>query len=75
MAPPPQIRHDAYGRVIAYANQEGDRLEDEALDYLRTAEAQLEGVPVERPVRFGRVPERVRRKSDAPVLLLSLGRG
>ncbi len=108
VAPLPRIRQDAHGRVIAYANQESDRLEGEALDYLRTAEAQLEGVPVERRVRFGdageeilleadafgadlialtaarprrlrpalfgRLAERVRRKADAPVMLLSLGR-
>jgi nucleotide-binding universal stress UspA family protein len=110
VAPVPQLRQDALGRVVAFANQESDRLEGQALAYLKTAGAQLEGVPVESRVRFGdaaveipieaetfgadlialtaaatrrwrspswlgRVPRRVRRKTDVPVLLLSLRRG
>lgn len=109
VAPLPRLRQDPSGRVLAFADQESDRLERLALDYLKTAGAQLEGVPVERRVRFGdaaeeipieaetfgadlialtaatrrllrparlgRVPHRVRRKTDVPVLLLSLRRG
>jgi nucleotide-binding universal stress UspA family protein len=41
------------GRVIAFADQEMARVETEALDYLRSVEARLDGVPVECVVRFG----------------------
>jgi len=41
------------GRVLAYADQEAARLENEALDYLAAVEARLGGVPVECVVRFG----------------------
>lgn len=44
---------DADGRIVAYADQETARLEAEGLDYLRTIEARLEGIPVELAVRFG----------------------
>ncbi len=64
VAPVPQVRHDTAGRVIAYANQEGERLEGRALDYLRTVEAQLEGVPVEHRVRFGRPGAEILLEAD-----------
>ena len=41
------------GRVVAYADQEGARLESEALDYLRAVEVRMNGFPVESVVRFG----------------------
>jgi nucleotide-binding universal stress UspA family protein len=41
------------GRVVAYADQEMARLEAEGLTYLDALAAQLQGVPVERVVRFG----------------------
>jgi nucleotide-binding universal stress UspA family protein len=44
---------DADGRVIAYADQETQRLETEARDYLETIALALDGVPVELAVRFG----------------------
>ena len=65
VAPPPRLRQDAYGRVIAYADQESDRLEGVALDYLRTVEARLEGVPVESRVRFGDAGEEILLEADA----------
>ncbi len=40
-------------RVIAFADQEGERLELEARAYLKTLAARLPDVPVEHAVRFG----------------------
>jgi nucleotide-binding universal stress UspA family protein len=42
-----------YGRVVAYADQEMARLNAEGDTYLQGAAARLDGVPVERVVRFG----------------------
>jgi nucleotide-binding universal stress UspA family protein len=55
---------DGAGRVIAFADQEMARLETEALDYLRTVEARLEGVPVDCVVRFGDPAEEILREVD-----------
>jgi nucleotide-binding universal stress UspA family protein len=55
---------DEAGRVIAFADQEMARLETEALDYLRTVEARLEGVPVDCVVRFGDPAEEILREVD-----------
>src|SRR3989442_5708810 len=41
------------GQVIAYADQEMARLEGEGLTYLDAIAALLQGIPVERVVRFG----------------------
>ena len=61
VAPKPQSWIDDEGHVIAYADQEQDRLEAEALDYLRRVEVQLAAAPVELAVRFGDpVPEILR---------------
>jgi len=58
VAPVPDLRVAAGGRVIAYADQEMARLEAEGTDYLRSVEVQLDGIPVECVVRFGDpVPE------------------
>ena len=65
VAPVPRVRQDASGRVIAYANQESDRLEQQGLDYLRLVGAQLEGVPVESRVRFGTPREEILLEADA----------
>ena len=53
VAPVPEHVVDREGHVIAYADQEGGRLEAEALDFLRTVEMQLEAVAVDCTVRFG----------------------
>ena len=65
VAPVPQVRQDASGRVVAYVNQESERLEGLALDYLRTVEARLDGVPVENRVRFGNPREEILLEADA----------
>ena len=51
--PVPSIVVSASGRVIAYADQEMARLEAEGLTYLDAISALLQGIPVERVVRFG----------------------
>src|SRR5262245_65304758 len=53
VAPIPSERVSDDGRVVAYASQEMERVEHSWLDYLRDAEAHLDGVPVESVVRFG----------------------
>ncbi len=58
VAPVPESRLDEQGRVVAYADQEMERLRSEALDYLQAIEAQFVETPVECAVRFGdSVPE------------------
>jgi universal stress protein A len=49
----PHNQVDDEGRVLAYADQEMDRLEAESLDYLRAIELEFTGTPVECVVRFG----------------------
>ena len=41
------------GRIVAYADQEAARLENEGLDYLRAVEVRMNNFPVESAVRFG----------------------
>ena len=53
VAPYPQMRTSPDGRVIAYVDQETDRLEAESQEYLREVEGRLEGVAVELRVQFG----------------------
>ena len=53
VAPAPQTLETSDGRVVAYADQEMERLEGEGLDHLRNIEAQFEGLAVESVVRFG----------------------
>jgi nucleotide-binding universal stress UspA family protein len=53
VAPAPQTRVSEEGFVVAFADQEMQRLEAEGLDYLSKAEVQLGGVLVECVVRFG----------------------
>jgi nucleotide-binding universal stress UspA family protein len=64
VAPVPECVVDADGRTIAYASQEGARLEAEALDYLRTLEVQLDGIAVEAVVRFGDAAEEILAGAD-----------
>ncbi|OGL07026.1 MAG: hypothetical protein A3I03_04785 [Candidatus Rokubacteria bacterium RIFCSPLOWO2_02_FULL_68_19] len=49
----------AEGRVIAYADQESDRLQHLGMVYLREAAHQLAGLPVEYAVRFGEPAEEI----------------
>lgn len=64
VAPVPEILVNPDGHVIAYADQEMARLEVEAVDYLQTAEARLNGCAVERAVRFGDPVEEIVLEAD-----------
>lgn len=55
--PVPEHRVSDSGRVVAYADQEMERLSAEGRDYLETVETRLGAVPAESVVRFGK-PER-----------------
>ncbi|MEX2223621.1 MAG: universal stress protein [Candidatus Rokuibacteriota bacterium] len=55
--PVPEHRVSDSGRVVAYADQEMERLSAEGRDYLETVETRLGPVPAESVVRFGK-PER-----------------
>jgi len=52
------------GKIVAYADQEGARLESEGMDYLRAIEARL-GVPAECAVRFGDPVREILKEADA----------
>jgi len=64
VAPIPDTVVDDDGRVLAYADQEGERLEAEALDFLHAASIGLEGVAVECGVRFGDPVEQILVEAD-----------
>ncbi len=64
VAPVPDTRIDDEGRVIAYADQEMDRLQAEALDYLRAVEVQFVETPVECVVRFGDPVSEILREAE-----------
>ncbi len=55
--PVPEERRSTSGRVVAYADQEMERLSAESRDYLESVETRLGPVPAEAVVRFGD-PER-----------------
>jgi nucleotide-binding universal stress UspA family protein len=52
------------GKIVAYADQEGARLESEGMDYLRAIETRL-GVPAECVVRFGEPVREILTEADA----------
>jgi nucleotide-binding universal stress UspA family protein len=53
------------GRIVVYADQETERLEAEALDYLGTIEKRLAGIEVESIVRFGEPLDEILREAEA----------
>src|SRR3989442_6016303 len=63
--PVPERVIGPYGRTIAYVDQEMSRLTAEGLDQLAHVEAELEGIPVERVVRFGEPAEEIRLEAEA----------
>ena len=63
--PVPEQVIGPYGRTIAYVDQEMSRLTAEGLDQLAHVEAELEGIPVERVVRFGDPAEEIRLEAEA----------
>jgi len=78
VAPVPAERVSHDGRVVAYANQEMERVEGSRRDDLRSAEAVLEGVPVESVVRFGDPADEILLEAEAygaDLIALSAARG
>jgi nucleotide-binding universal stress UspA family protein len=61
---PKQVIGD-HGRIVAYADQEMERLTNEGLADLQRVEAQLAGVPVETVVRFGEPVEEIVHEAEA----------
>ncbi|MBI4611685.1 MAG: universal stress protein [Candidatus Rokubacteria bacterium] len=53
------------GRVIAYSDQETDRVAQEVLAYLKNVAAQLPGVGVELVVHFGDPAEEIAREAES----------
>jgi len=52
-------------RLLMYGHAHEERIESETLEDLRRLEVLLDGVPVERAVRFGDVVEEIAREADA----------
>jgi nucleotide-binding universal stress UspA family protein len=52
-------------RLLMYGHEYEERVEAETLERLRRLETLLDGVPVERAVRFGDVVEEIAREADA----------
>lgn len=68
---------DADGRVLAYADQETRRVEDEARDYLESIAIALDGLPVELAVRFGAIAPEILAEAEefgADLILLGVRR-
>lgn len=65
VATEPQTRVNDEGHVVAYADQEMERLQAEGLDYLRTVEMQFDGADIECVVRFGDPLTEILREADA----------
>jgi len=63
--PVPQHRVSSAGRVVAYADQEMERLAAEGRDYLETVETRLGPVPTETVVRFGKPEEEILVEAEA----------
>jgi nucleotide-binding universal stress UspA family protein len=60
----PEQKLGDYGRVVAYESQEVERITFSRLDYLRSAETQLQGVPVESVVRFGDPADEIAQEAE-----------
>ena len=63
--PVPEHRVSSTGRVVAYADQEMERLSAEGRDYLESVEAQLAPVPTETVVRFGEPEQEILVEAEA----------
>jgi len=63
--PVPEHRVSSAGRVVAFADQEMERLTAEGRDYLETVETRLGAVPTERVVRFGKPAEEILIEAEA----------
>jgi len=65
VAPVPDNLIGVDGYVMAYADQEGARLEAEGLDMMCPIELHLAGVPVDSVVRFGDPAAEIVREAEA----------
>lgn len=65
VAPVPANVDTSDGRVVAYSDQEMDRIEREWVTSLRASEPWFAGTTVERTVRFGHVVEEIMTEIDA----------
>jgi nucleotide-binding universal stress UspA family protein len=65
VAPIPEMVVGPYGRVVAYVDQEMERLTASGLRDLAHIEAQFHGVPVESVVRFGEPVEEILLEAEA----------
>ncbi len=63
--PVPEHRVDSNGRVVAFADQEMERVIAEGRDYLESVEARLGAVPAEGVVRFGEPKREVLVEAEA----------
>jgi nucleotide-binding universal stress UspA family protein len=63
--PVPEHRVSNSGRVVAYADQETDRLTAEGRDYLESVEARLGAIPAQTVVRFGEPEEEILTEAEA----------
>lgn len=77
VSPVPEVVVGVQGRTIAYADQEMARVTGEGEEDLHRVEALLEGVPVERIVRFGDPVSEILLEAeafDADLIALAAGR-
>jgi nucleotide-binding universal stress UspA family protein len=63
--PVPEHRVSSAGRVVAFADQEMERIAAEGRDYLETVEARLGAVPTEAVVRFGEPTQEILVEAEA----------
>ena len=61
----PENRVSDTGRVVAYADQEMERVAAEGRDYLESVEARLAPVPAESVVRFGKPAREILVEAEA----------
>ena len=77
VSPVPEQRMGTAGRVVAYADQEMERLEAEGRDYLEGVGARIAPVPSETIVRFGEPSAEILVEADAfgaDMIVLTTGR-
>ena len=75
--PVPEHRVTSSGRVVAFADQEMERVSAEGRDYLESVEARLGAVPIESVVRFGEPAREILTEAeafDADLIVLTTGR-
>lgn len=65
VAPPPEAVVNDEGQVIAYADQETDRVEHKVTVFLKSLLGRLSGVRTELAVRFGDPAEEIVREAES----------